>query len=430
MNIYITTIKHSVKQLIQKGAVHVLLGNFAIKFVSLFGSIFIVRFLTKQEYGTLSYIENLYSYATIFIGLGLASASLRYGIIAETKEEKFSVYGFVIRTQTIFNIGLMLALWCFAFLYSHPTKYSDASRLFVILGLALPFQDIASSNLCYERVMLANQRYVKFSIFAAVTSVVFRVIGAKIGGIEGTIWLRVAAEILCCGVIFYCVRQRYFKNEKRTSLEREKKIEILGYSVQNMITNGVWILFMITDVFLIGRLLNDPTALADYKVAYVFPSNMAIITSSIGVFITPYFVKNEKDFSWVRKNYVKVMMANLCLIGGLTIFFIIFARPLILLVYGEQYLNIIPLMRYLLIAHFLNAGFKSLSAGLLAAMGFAKENMIISFMGFFIQVVMALIIIPKYGTIGLAIGNIFTYGFMAGLLIIVFTKKFGFCGQK
>lgn len=428
MDICRLNIKNNIKTLIQKGAMHILLGNFAVKFVGLFGSIFIVRFLTKQEYGTLSYIENLYSYVGIFVGLGLANASLRYVITAESEPEKFGVYSFVVRAQTMFNVALILLLVFFSIVYPHPTEYASASVLLIVLGLSLPFSDISSSNLCFERAMLANQRYVKFSLLSAIMSVAFRVIGAKIGGLEGTIWLRVVADALCCGIIFYCVYRHYFKNKTKIALRKNKKVEILKYSIQNMIANGVWILFMITDIFLIGRLLNDPAILADYKVAYVFPSNMAIITSSISVFIVPYFVKHEKDFTWVKKNYIKVMVVNLCLIGAMTLFFMVFARPLILVLYGEKYLNIIPLMNWLLVAHFVDAGIKSVTGGLLAAMGYAKENMIIFICGFLLQIVLALMIIPRYGTIGLAISNIFTYSIMATSLILVFAKKFRIFG--
>lgn len=58
-------------------------------------------------------------------------------------------------------------------------------------------------------------------------------------------------------------------------------------------------------IFLLGQFSGDPTILADYKVAYVLPGNMAIISTAIGVFIGPYFVKNENDNNWVRKIIIK-----------------------------------------------------------------------------------------------------------------------------
>ena len=67
-------VKLQIKELFERGAAHLFVGNFIVKFISLFGSIFIVRLLTKEEYGILGYIENLYSYGYIFVGLGLSIA--------------------------------------------------------------------------------------------------------------------------------------------------------------------------------------------------------------------------------------------------------------------------------------------------------------------------------------------------------------------
>ena len=61
-----------------KGAFSILLGTLSSKFVAFFASIFVVRLLTKEQYGQLSYFENIYSYFYIFVGLGLANSILRY----------------------------------------------------------------------------------------------------------------------------------------------------------------------------------------------------------------------------------------------------------------------------------------------------------------------------------------------------------------
>ncbi len=416
-------IKSGLKVLKDKGAFHIFFGNFIMKFIGLFGSIFIVRLLEKSEYGTLGYVENLYSYGYIFAGLGLGIALLRYGVVVEGESQKKGLYFWTLKLQTLLNFCLVIGIILFAWLYPHPSEYSEAGKLLTILILGLPFQDIQNTNLSFERSQLSNKRYMYFSLFAATLSVGMRVVGSSIYGIKGTVSFRVFAEIFAGILIMGSVYKKYFAGVETEKIDKILKKEILKFSINNMIANGIWVLFMITDTFLIGRLLNDPEILADYKVAYVMPSNMSIVAAAIAVFVTPYFIKHEKEPQWVRRNYMKVLSGNIVLIAMMAAVMFIFSPQIIYLLYGKQYLNTVSLMRLLLIAHFFNAGIKSVTASLLAAMGYAKENMCISLFAFILQILMATFVLPRFGIMGLAVNNIFVYLLMSLMLVIVFAKK-------
>ena len=315
-------------------------------------------------------------------------------------------------------------------IYPHPSQYTGASILLIFLCIGLPFQDLTSTSLTIERTKMENKRYMYFSVMAAAISVILRIVGAYFGGIKGTVILKVIAEVLTCVVIIYYIYNKYIKGMDVKNISNQLKKEIMVYSVNNMVANGIWTLFMITEFYLISRILNDPVALADYKVACVFPSNMAIITSSIAVFVTPYFVEHEDDLTWIRHNYFKVLKATNILLGFFAIILFVFAPQIIVFLYGEKYLNIVSIMRILIIAHFINAGIKTLHISLLAAMGHAKENMLISIVGFILQVFLISIILPKYGILGLAINNVFVYFAMAVIIVVVFFKKYKILSKK
>lgn len=419
-------LKRKVKMIYEKGAFHIITGNFINKFVGLCGSIFIVRLLTKSEYGTLGYVENLYSYFYILAGFGLSAALLRYNVIAKDKQEAYRNYSYVIKLGSKINLVLVIVGICFALIYTHPESYYKATYLLPILLISLPFQDISNANLCNERAMFENKRYAYLSIGVSLISVISRVIGSAIAGVTGSIIMRLIGEIITALGLTFFTYNKYFKKENKSNLEYKKKKEINLYAFQNMVANGIWVLFIITDVFLIGLLGTGSNMLADYKVAYMLPSNMSIITSAITIFIGPYFVKNENDYEWVKNNYIKVILLSVILVGIFALFLGVFAKYIILILYGEEYLNVIHIMRILLLAHFINACFKGVTGSLLATMGQAKSNMIISFIGFSIQVTMGIIIIPRYGIMGLSIGSVFVYLLMSVILICVFAKKYNF----
>ena len=66
MGKYKAILSQKIETLKETGAFHVIVGSFMTKFASFFGSIFIVRLLTKSEYGILSYYENFMGYFFIF----------------------------------------------------------------------------------------------------------------------------------------------------------------------------------------------------------------------------------------------------------------------------------------------------------------------------------------------------------------------------
>ena len=102
----------------------------------------------------------------------------------------------------------------------------------------------------------------------------------------------------------------------------------------------------------------------------------------------------------------------------------VLAKPVIVILYGKEYLSVITIMRILLIAAFLNCGLRYTTANILAAMGKVKYNMMISVIGMVLQVVINVQIIPAFGALGVAITSCVVYGIMAAGLLAIFIKQY------
>lgn len=413
-----------IKKLYKTGALHITLGTFATKFVAFFGSIVVVRLLTKDEYGTLSFVENLYSYALILAGLGLSNGLLRFLVIHEESARKKSIFNYVIYHSAIRNIVLLILMGMVSQFIPFPDNFAGVRYLCFCIAFLIPFQDLVNDVLYTLRAYFENKIYAYFSFFVAGILIVGRIIGARCYGTLGVVWSRVLINALmgCVGYIY--VRKRYFKSSEVVQLTSSEKKELNIYSVQYMLTNGFWAMLSLNDTMLMGLLMNDPVGLADYKVAYVIPGNLAIFATAIGVYVAPYFTKNEKDTVWVKRNFIKIFFVNCMTIGFISMLIGLLARPLILFIYGDQYSNIIGIMRLLLFVSFLNSGVRYPIANILAAMGKIKYNMIVSFVGIFIQIILDFILIPSYGIIGVAVGNGVVYAFMAITLLIFYYKTY------
>lgn len=406
----------------QKGAIHIFTGSFLNKFVVFFGSIVIVRLLSKTEYGMLGYAENLYSFAFILAGVGISNAIMRYVVLAQTVEEKKAVFFFSSRLAFKFNIILVALLEIINFFYPHSEGF-EACRVYIyIMLISLPFQYYVDNGLALERAMFSNKKYALLSLATSASIIISKLVGASAAGLIGVIVLGVAVNFTLSLIMKYTSENKYFNEVQLNAITKEKKHQIISYSIQYMITNGMWTLFMLIDIFMLGKLSNNPTVIADYKVAYAWPANISIICAAIGIFIAPYFIKNENNPVWIRKNYIRTFLLSFIFVGSAGLVMILLAKPLIYIYGGPDYYNIIPLMQILTIGSIINNGLRYTTANIFAAMGRIKFNMAVSMLGIVVQILLNLYMIPRLGMYGPAVTGIVNYSIMAIILFVCFAK--------
>ena len=420
----ISYIKKQIKVLINKGIFYILAGNIINKFTVFFGSIVLVRLLDKKTYGELTYIENLYGYIYILAGLGLANAVIRYIILAKEREKQAGIYSFLIKKGTFYNILLLVSFTFVLLIYHHPKEFESVKYLCIIYILILPFQFLIDVNLWTERAFFQNKRYMLYSCLLSIIAVLGKVLGSFKGDLITIILLFLSVYIVVAVLILICTKNKYFNRIKIENPNKKTKKEIKIFSFQYMLTNSLWSIFMLNDIFFLGRILKNPEIVADYKVAYVLPGTLALLSLSIGVFVTPYFIKHEDDKKWIRKNYWYTLFATVGVMGIATVLISIFARPIIVLIYGKDYLSIIPIMKKLLIVVFINNGFRYTTANLLSAVGKIKGNMITAVLGLILQILLNFILIPIYGSSGAAYSNIIVYSLMAIILFFILNKEY------
>lgn len=417
-------IYNKIKRLYNSGALHITIGTFATKFVAFFGSIVVVRLLSKSDYGLMSYVENIYSYALLLAGLGLSNGILRYLVITEDIHKKKQFFLYIVKKSMIIDIIISFLLCTLAIFMVIPDNYAPARYLIPIVALLLPFQDLLNEELFTIRSFFKNKLYAYLAFGSSTLLIIGRIVGAITNGVNGVLWSRVFINAIfaCFLLLFIC--KTIFPHDHVPSLNKDDKRSVNSYSLQYMITNGFWAIIMLNDTFLLGMLLNDPSGLADYRVAYVLPGNISIFATAIGVYVGPYFTKNENDILWIRRNYKRVFVLSALVVAVVATIIAVFAETIIRFMYGEQYVNTVDLMRLLLLSAFINSGLRYTSANLLAAMGEIRCNMIVSGIGIIVQIVLDYILITRVGVIGVAISNCVVFALMGVTLFVVFYRKY------
>lgn len=78
--------KNKIDFLVKKGFFYIFSSNVVNKIIQFASGIFLVRLLSKEEFGIYSYAQNILSFFLLFSGLGVTSGMLQY--ISETSEDK------------------------------------------------------------------------------------------------------------------------------------------------------------------------------------------------------------------------------------------------------------------------------------------------------------------------------------------------------
>lgn len=408
-----------------KGALAIVSGTFLTKAAAFLGSIVLVRVMSKQDYGVLSSLENVYTYAYLLAGFGLNNAVYRWLVLKESAEERKGVFLYVLSVGTAFNMALVIvATLIGAVGLGGSVSSAAASWMLPAMLLAVPLQYAFETGTFSLRALFMNRAFAVASIVA-----VALVWGCKIGlasgfGLEGAVFSWPIAYAVMAAVMlvafFFCV----FKGVRTKRVSAGEKRKMAAYAVQYMITNGMWALFMQNDILMVGQITGSAEAVADYKVACVFPMVLSLLSGSIGMFVAPYFVRHENDRPWVWRNYKRVLAGTVTAVGAAAILISLLAEPLVLLVYGEQYANVVPLTVLLLVGSILNNGIRYTSANLIAAMGRIRMNMVVSACGIVSQIVLNFLLIPQFGVYGAAATGIVVQLLMGVAVTTYFVRTY------
>lgn len=408
----------------KQGAHQVLIGSFASKFVAFFSSIFLVRTLSKNEYGILGYVDNLFGYVMLLSGFGLANAILRFLVIESSIESKYGFYRFVQKSGAIFSIILVTFSVLASVFVQHANGFEEARFLLPILLPTVILRFIIDVNLYTQRAMFDAKAYSLWALITSSVIVLSRLFGAVTFGLYGVVCVALAAEIVLCFVLQRIIKTSYFEKADVKAPSEQKRKNAISYSVQMMFTSGLWAMFMLTDIFLVGKLSADPQVLADFKVALVLPANLSILSTSINIFTGPYFTDRaeKRDGSWIKRNTIRVLLGSFLLVGFAALFFYILAPFLVKVLFGQGYLSIVPVMRLLLVSYTIGASVRYSIASILASMGIVKYNLVISFFGLILQTVLTIIFVGKFGLVGVAYSNLVATCMMSLALVFVLVR--------
>ena len=365
-------LKNNLYKLYKTGFFHIFSASVINKILLFCNGIFIVKVLSKESFGVYSYSQNLLSLFLLFSGLGINNGLLQFAS-RSNKEEREDIFRFTLQLGIIINIILtgIVVIYCKFGVF----KIEEGRKiLFYMTGFPI-FTIIIDSFLIYWRAELRNKEMSILSTINTFSTVIFMIVGGYFYNLQGVILGKYIGFIIVVVVIIkYTTLEEVNRYLLKTKLTFKLKKEIIKYSLAAQVNNSIISFIHMVDIFFIGLLIGDKDTVASYKAANIITFGLEFIPHSIMIYIYPYFVKNNKNKEWIRKNYKKVMYILCILNFGIVGFIFLLGKFMILKIFGQEYMESIKILKVLCIGYFFTGTFRVLGANILFALGKPKFN--------------------------------------------------------
>ncbi|MCO6564160.1 MAG: oligosaccharide flippase family protein [Apibacter sp.] len=398
-----------------KGA-YIAISQVVSKLAMVGNSFFIVRILTKDEFGTVTLALSILSFLMPFINMGSQNGLLRFGSLASTNKAKdvLSSYNFNVGNKLNGITIFLFLIICLFF----ATKYKLLTTISWILSLRLVSLSFFFQIRIDYQIRNNNYGYAITDMIFNVCTLVVSLLLSLIFGIYGY----VCSLSLSC-IFFYCVLKKSLKFVAITNLPVSKK-EFWKYSLGSSIANFLHTSISSIDTFMVGYFLSA-ASIAEYRISSIIPFNLFFIAQMFIVTDYPNFIKNfnnKKYFQTYIKNYFTIFFSlGIVLIAV----FFLYGDFIIKLLFGSNYhatsafyiLILITVFSLLVLIPFGN---------ITAALGLLKKNIYASVGAISIQLLTGLLLIPHYGILGAAIATGSAYlfsGFYNMIAVHLYFKK-------
>lgn len=405
----------------KRDGISVFISTFLVKAINAFLSILIVRVLSQDEFGDISFAIAVTSVLSVFGGLGANWSLLRFGSSLNSQIKKLSLFKYSLKNGTLFTFFLISLTICFSFFL--PENLQNARIYLIILSFTL------LTNFYYEliksffRIINKNRIYSNSNIFGSLIYFCLSIILALLFDGLGYSLALVLSPVIAF-VIFY---KKIYKIqpliENGTGIEKKKFWSYGIYVGLGTIANQ---LLLSLGTILPGFLNASSEDLAIIRAATIIPLNLLIIPT---IFLTTDFVhisKNHQDYN-ALKGYYLGYLKNLFLFSIIP-FAILFLlnKKIVLLFFGAQYLESVEFMLILNVSIFFSFFFRVPLGNILAAIGKANWNVLNSVFGLVLFIILVFLFFPSYGILSVAYIMSFIFiltGFISLIMFIYYLKR-------
>ena len=384
--------------------------------LSLIFTIYIARYLGDVDFGKYSFAVAFTALFGIFIHLGLDILITRD--VSRDKSKASKYLGNISIIRVLSSIIIFILIIITINLMNYPSDTITIVYIFGLYVIFTSFANIFKSTFCaFEK--MEYQAIIEIIERIIIVSLGMFVLFSGYGLIE-------MASVFLLGGIFDVLFSFMICNKKFVKPKFEIDLNFWRQSIKEaypflLALTFVMIYFRIDTIML--SVMKGDAVVGWYSAAYTLVIGLGIISgpllSAVFPVMSRFFNSSKKALQMIyEKLFRYLFMVGLPIAIGTTLL----ADKIILLVYGEQYLNSIIALQILIWAQlfvFLN----NTTGNVLNSINEQKMNMKIVAIGAATNVILNLILIPNFSYIGAGIATVITEFFAAFAGVIYISKK-------
>lgn len=407
-------IKDGIIALQRKGFFHIIAGSTLAKIAGFVSVFFLPRFLSKTDYGLLTYVDNIRNYVMLINGIGITNATLRYCAQEGSDEVKKGYFMASLKIGVIADIILILFTAGAYLVLPFPF---EGAKYQLVLSACLPiFYFLFTDIQLLLRATFQNKRYSVYNFSYSFLLMLFQIVFALLWGVTGVMLGRYIAMGLCILMGFLLIRDLPMMKVKAQMPSRAEMFSLIRFGIVMLVASATSLVMSYNETFIVGHILKQEEVLAEYRVASNILSLSLFLLEALLVFILPYFIQHINDKQWIWQSYKKLFVVNGIVMSIVHLGLFIFAKLFLLIFAGKEYLDAVGLVRMFLVASWIQAVFRGISGNILAVTGEEKFNLKINVVFVVVHAVIDVIAVKTLGIYGAAIALIVVY-FLSGLIM-------------
>lgn len=376
-------------------------------------TIILGRYLGAGDLGLYRMVATLFGIAMLFAAVGIPAAIIKY--VAEYQDDEKKVCRIIssgVFASIMLGFIFFVALFYFSNDLANIFDMPELDELIQVLSFVFPFSLVGSTLLATLNGFRRMKTHAYATIIQSMLMLCATVLLIYIGyGVLGVVIGIVISSIGSCLYLVWILKKYLIKLTISQFADNSKMMLLFGG--QTVIANSVNMINYQADTLMVGYFLTKADV-GFYGVAVVFAKLLWLIPDSIQRITYPMISEyhGKKMHETVRQVVTLTMKYTACISIIIGTSMLIYAKPIIIMVFGDSFIESVPPFYILIIGTMIFGIVKSVNS-LFASIGrvdlFAKMPAVAAIF----NIVLNLLLIPIYGITGAAMAT------MASLLIYV-----------
>lgn len=380
-----------------------------------YGSRFVLVFLLARALGAdqLGLYNVALSTATIVAGVavfGLHTALTRYVAILRKQEDTAGLWGalqFGLGFSTLASAVLATGLFALSYVVADRIYHRpELAPMLQVMAAFVPFMTLnivlAGATVGFKKMhyQVIAQQFVQLTLRIVLTGIMF-LVGMK--AMDAVIIFGIAEIVSAVLMVYYLNKE--FSLRRSLRLAKHNRREILSFSIPVWISGLLRTFRSNIETILLGSLYTA-SGVGIYTIASRINLVSKIAFNAVNTSARPIIAEIDAKSDRVQLANIYQMTGRWLVTVNLpiTLIMILYAEP-ILAIFGREFVDGAAAMRLLAVAELVLVG-TSTSGSIIDMTGLMRAKMFNTFLQLGLDIGLNVLLIPKYGLIGAAVGTL------------------------